>query len=843
YMESKKKTAEKAETGLSGVLQKIVRILKGSLDWVKGKVTFKFLKKRKFWQYVLISFLFLTLVGLGVGIGVYKALLQNLPPITQLEDYEPYSISYIYADDGQVAGEFAKEKRVRVSFDEIPDVLKQAIIATEDPRFYKHNGIDFRGILRAVWVNLKNLGKIRPHGGSTITQQLMRRLLLTYNVTIRRKLKEMILALRIEKMYSKEKILALYCNQFHLGHGAYGVETAAQRFFGKSVRDINLVEAALLAGIFRNANQYSPYNNPVRTLERRNHVLTRMEAEGYITKDEYESAKLEPMEVLPLARYQSDFAAYFLEEVRKHVVSKYGADALFQKGLRIYTTLNFEKQRYAEAALRRQLRLLDREQGWRMDKINLLEMGVEDLKGELRRFEDPLTEDYMRLDTWRKIDIEKDDIIEAVVLSVTNSQAEVRVKDLTGVLTNKNIAWTKSRNLNTLIKQGDLIHIKIDSIDVENKKLEASLEQEPELEGATMAIVPQTGAIQTMVGGYSFKRLKFNQTTQAMRQSGSVIKPFLYTAALDNGYSPTSIFVDEKTDFHDKWTGLIYDPPNYDLKYKGAVTLRHGIEESRNIVSVKLLDAIGPEVGVDYVKRFGVTAPIYPYLSLALGAFEVKMIELVSAFSTFPNKGVRMTPYLIERIEDKDGNILEEHLPESYEVISPQLAYIVTSLLRGVVQRGTAWPAGRLEKNLCGKTGTTDEHSDAWFMGFSPILASGVWIGHKEGRRTIGPRKSGMVAALPIFVDFFEQIIAEEKKQATEAGGVYTPEVFEEPPHLEYLSIDRRTGKLSNPFICLSDYIIQELFLPNMTKPSRYCTHEDHLLTLDYYMFLNRDDN
>jgi len=814
----------------------LLNILKKMFAGIRNKLKNGFFKKRKFWQTVLVGVIVLGLVGLGVAVGVYKALLQNLPPVSALEEFEPGIITYIYADDGEVIGEFAEQKRVEINYEDIPEVLIQAILATEDPRFFSHSGIDFRGIFRAALENIRHFGKARPHGGSTITQQLVREVLkMTRAPNMRRKLKEAILSLKIEKRYTKEEILTLYCNQFYLGHGSYGVEAISQKFFGKAVKEVTLGEAALITGIFRGPSIYSPYNNPKLTLKRRNHVLNRMYEEGYLTKEESESAQADPISVLPRNAFKSDFAAYFIEEVRKHLEEKYGSDSLYRDGLKVYTTLNMDYQRYSEKALKTQLHILDKRQGWRKDKPNLVDMEIEDWENILKPLKDKSNPDRILLDTWLRTSLEIGDIVEAVVLEVEKSKARIKLRDYTGLLANKKIAWTKSNNLKTLIKKGDIIHIRIDKIDEEKKELQVTLDQEPELEGAFLAIEPQTGEVKAMVGGYSFKRLKFNQATQAMRQSGSVIKPFIYTAALENGYSPTSIFIDEPTEFPDKWSGTIYSPPNYDKKFKGAVTLRQGMEESRNIVSVRVLDAISPQVGVDYVKKFGITAPIYPYLSLALGAFEVRMIELVSAFSVFPNKGVRITPFLITRVEDKDGNILEESEIESYEVISPQLAYLMTTFLRGVVQRGTAWPIAVLEKKICGKTGTTDDFSDAWFMGFSPTLCTGVWIGHEKGRRTIGDRQSGMVAALPVCKSFFSQIIDQEKKVAEEAGEKFKPLEYDIPPYLEFVEIDRRTGLLFNPFVCLSQYMIREVFLPNMTKPSRHCTYEDHMMTYDYY--------
>jgi penicillin-binding protein 1A len=654
-------------------------------------------------------------------------------------------------------------------------------------------------------------------------------------------LKEVILALELEKRYSKEDIFTIYCNQFWLANTAYGVESASQLYFDKSVTDLNLNEAATIAGIFRGPAVYDPYKNPERTVQRRNHVINRMVDEGFISAEEGEAVKNEPLDVLPRYRQDSDFAAYFKEEIRKHLEKNYGADALYNEGLKVYSTLDPTYQKYAEEALKKQLHVLDKRQGWRHDKRNLVEKGVENLADiEEPFYINPENREKREavLSSWLKTSLDLGDIIEAVVLEVKKTEAQIKVKNYAGKLTNKDIRWwTLTTDLRKLIKKGDIIHIKIDKIDEENLTLSASLDQEPKLEGAVLAIEPQTGQIKVMVGGYSFRRSKWNNATQAMRQAGSVIKPFLYTAALENGFTLADRFVDEPTDFVDKWSGDIWSPPNYDGKYKGSVTFRQGLEESRNIVTAKLLEFISPQVGVEYCQKFGITSPVYPYMSLSLGAFEIKMLELVSAFTTFPNKGIRVKPYFISRIEDKDGNIQEEAIVESQEVISPQLAFMMTNLMRGVVLRGTAWSAGHLENSLCGKTGTTDDWADAWFMGFSPSLVVGIWVGHKEERVTIGERQSGAVAALPVFIDFFARVIEDKKAKTEEAGVEYQWEQFDEPPNLVQVTIDRKTGLLATP-ICL--FPINEYFFPGKV-PDRFCSYDDHMLTYDYYQRLTKE--
>ncbi len=813
------------------------------LKWPKFRLPIK--NRRKFFRITLLALLFLLVCGLGISVGVFRAILTNLPDIEQLAKFQPGIITYIYADDGTVVGEYALERRIQVTLADISENLKNAIIATEDPRYYSHKGIDFLGMLRALKENVRLVFTPRKlHGGSTISQQLVKKLFLNPKQTIRRKLKEVILALQLEKRYTKDEILTMYCNQFDLGDGrVYGVEAASQLYFDKSAADLDLAEAAMITGIFRAPSRYFPYRNYDAALGRRNHVLNRMVSEGYASQEEGDEARYQPLNILPLHRADSDFAGYFLEEVRKYLYDSYGMKALYSDGLRVHTTLNPDYQKWAEDAVRRQLHVLDKRQGWRDDKPNLLESELE--IENLEELVEPIWDERARknwMASWRRPEFEEGLIIEAVVLEVTPAKAKIKVKEFTGEITNKDIrVWTEKRSLVDLIEIGDVIHVKVTSFDPENLTLVAELDQEPKLEGAVLAIEPQTGQVKAMVGGYSFRRSKWNNAIQAMRQAGSVIKPILYTAAIDTGAMTTvTPFVDEPVEFEDKWSGEIWDPPNYDGKYKGRITLRQGIEESRNIVTAKMLRDISPQLGVDYCRKFGITSTVYPYLSLSLGAFEVKMLELVSAFTVFPNRGVRVTPYFISRIEDRDGNIKEEHLSESEEIISPQVAYIMTSLLQGVVQRGTSQGVRHLTryKQLAGKTGTTDDWADARFVGFSPSLAVGVWVGFNEGRVTIGERQSGAVAALPVFTEFFTQLIEKEAGIAKENDEEYVTEKFVAPPNLEYVQIDRKTGLLPT-LVCLPQFIITEVFLPG-TMPNRFCSNEDHMMTYDYYEILKQ---
>lgn len=786
---------------------------------------------------LLRALLLLVLAGLAIGLGgiygAYVAIKDNLPDVSDIEIFRPKLITTIYAADGRPVKEFAEERRVEVPYERLPKSLVDAIVATEDPNFFHHGGVDLRGVLRAAWADVfKVLGGRRPEGGSTITQQLARSLFLHREVSLRRKLKELWVAREIEKVYPKEKILELYCNHFLLGHGAHGVQAAASLYFGKDVADLALEESAMIAGIFRGPSLYSPYTRPELTRNRRNHVLSRMAAEGYLAREEAEAARELPLRVLPLRRQELEFGAYFFEEVRRYLERNYGVEGLYRAGLKVHTTLDPAVQRYAEKALRAGLRRTENNlHGWRADKPNLLSAAPDVLKGLVSSPQAELEEQWLL--SWGSQALEPDEVYDAIVLSASRSEAAVRVKNCVGRMTSEDIAWTKAGRLDALVKRGDVVQVRIIKADEEAKEAAVSLDQKPLRNGGLIVIEPQTGQIKALVGGYSFRDSQFNRAVQAPRQTGSSIKPFLYTAALENGFTPASVIADEPVTFIDRWDGEPWSPKNYDRRYKGAVTVRTGLEQSRNVVTAKLLDFISPQVGVNYCRRFGITSPLYPYLSLSLGTFEVTLIEMVSAFSTFPNKGVRIRPYLISRIEDKDGNVLEEARVESQEVISPQTAYMMTYLMRGAVESegGTAASASVLGWPLAGKTGTTDDYSDAWFIGFSPTLCAGVWVGHDKPV-PLGERQSGAVAALPIWQDFFSLVIEDEKRKAADAGlEEFQPADFEVPPNLVFVEIDKKTG-LRATSICLYPFL--EVFFPG-TEPARYCTLADHLRVLDYY--------
>ncbi|MBM3295269.1 MAG: PBP1A family penicillin-binding protein [Candidatus Aminicenantes bacterium] len=794
---------------------------------IRLKIRIRKIERRTLVRGLLLAALFGTMAVAGAVVGTYVAVRKTLPDVSVLETFEPALMTTLYGDDGRALKEIGPERRIIVDFAEIPEVLRQAIIATEDPRFFKHRGIDMRGVLRAVRENvLKMFRRRKLEGGSTITQQLARRLFLHPLQTLQRKFAEWFLAVQIEKRYSKEKIFEMYCNLFEFGYGAFGVEAASRLFFGKSVGELSLEEAAVIAGILRGPSRYSPYRNPALVLERRNHVLNRMAEEGFLSRAQAEAAKSTPLAILPQGRGDSEFGAYFFEEVRRYLVDAYGEESLY-RGFKVHLTINAEYQRLAEAALAKGLREYDRRRGWRKDKRNLLKDEAFLKSG--RSLEEA------RLPGWTTPRLERGDVVEAVVLSAGKKDAEVLVKGYRGRVASDDIQWTGQRSLDALVAAGDVVHVLVKAKDEEKKECLVSLEQEPRVQAGFLGLDVRTGQVKFMIGGTAFAKSQLNRAYQTARQAGSSIKPFLYTAALENGFTAASRVVDEPTDFPDKWSGETWAPRNYDRLYKGTVTLRKGIEESRNVVTAKVLDNISPQTGVDYCKRFGLTTTLYPYLSLALGTFDVRLVEMVSAMSVFPNKGVRARPYFISRIEDRDGNVLEEAAIETEEVISPQTAYLMTYLLQGVTQRGTA--AGQAashlaDKALGGKTGTTDRYTDAWFIGFSPSLCAGVWVGHDDNL-PLGHNESGAVAALPVWAGFFRSLIEDEKRKAKAEGREVVREEFDIPPNIHFETIDLKTGLLIPPSGVRCLWPFREAFLEG-TEPRRYCSYEDHLRILHY---------
>jgi penicillin-binding protein 1A len=694
---------------------------------------------------VVVTVLFAAAILAGAVLGVLLALESDLPQVTSLEDFRPNIITQVFAADGSVLGEFAIEKRVVVQFRDIPPVLRNAIVAVEDADFWKHLGINPWRIPGAALANLRS-GR-RGQGFSTLTMQLTRLLFLTPEKTYERKIKEGILAFQIEKNFTKEEILTLYCNQIYFGHGNYGVQAASRFYFGKDVRDLTLGEAALVAGIAQSPGRLSPIENPEHAAARRNHVLDRMAEEKYITREEQDAAKRQPLR-MRLRREQPSIAPYFLEEVRKYLEKQYGSQRIYQGGLRVYTTLDPTMQASAVKAIRNGLRALDRRaRGFVPPTTSLLVDG--------------LLPEPLHLDEW-DWPFAAGDVVRGVVVASDRASAAVQIGDHRARLLSADVAWTR-RTMTDVLPRGVVAPFRIESLEEKDGRKEARvrLEQEPKVEGALLAMDVRTGAVRAMVGGYDFERSKFNRATQAMRQVGSAFKPIVYAAAIETlKWTPATILVDAPISFPNPWNKTIWTPQNYDGSYLGPITLRRAIEQSRNIPAVKTLQALGVDRGIDYAHRLGLTGELPPYLPIALGAGEATLEQMVSAYATFANQGLRMKPFLIERITDRDGNVVEQATPRASDALRADTAFIMTSLLRGVVERGTAARARQLKRPIAGKTGTTNDFTDAWFIGFEPTLAAGVWVGFDEKKDSLGRGETGADAALPIWMDFWSAVSA-----------------------------------------------------------------------------------
>lgn len=758
----------------------------------------RFLPGKRFLKYAAITLAFALMVSIGSLAGFFLAYQRGLPRVQAIEDYRPSLITEVLSDDGVVVGQFALERRILLQYEGIPPVLKSAVLAAEDPRFFTHWGIDPIGIVRAF---VKNIiaGRV-VEGASTITQQLARMLFLTPQQTYRRKIEEALLSMQIEKNYTKEQILTLYCNQIYLGHGVYGFEAAAEFYFGKHARDLRLPEAATLAGIVASPGGFSPIINPQRAKERRNHILGRMLDEKFITKKDHEKAVAEPIALAPAPR-ESSVAAYFNEEIRKFLEEKYGSQRLYHEGLVVQSTLDYHMQTIAVAALQKGLRELDKRQGFRKIKENVLAAG-----GQIETYHDP---------DWDH-PFAEGEIRRGLVLDVADRLAHVKIGNYTGALDPTGIKWTYRTSVKLVVKAGDVTEFRVIKKDEPNLTCALSLEQAPLVEGGFIAIEPATGEVKAMVGGFDYNRSKFNRATQALRQVGSAFKPFIYAAAIDNGYPPTYLLRDDPITFFDKWTGTPWTPHNYDRKYKGMITMRRALEQSRNVPTAVLLDKIGVEKGVQYATKFGITSKLHPYLSLALGTSEVTLLEMTSAFSTFPNQGVRAVPRYIRSIKDRQGSVLYETRLDAREVVRAETAFTTLNLMRGVIERGTATRAKVLKRPVAGKTGTTDDYSDAWFVGFTPSLVGGVWVGY-DTKKSLGRGEVGARAALPIWIDFFSKVLADRPV-----------EQFAVPPGVTFARVDRLTGLLAGP-ACRD--VIQEAFVKG-TEPNRFCSEEYHGATV-----------
>jgi penicillin-binding protein 1A len=716
----------------------------------------------------VVALFVLTAIAGTVG-GVLFAFVGDLPQISALDDYSPGTITRVLGRDGAVIGELATERRQIVNYDDIPAVLRNAIISAEDDQFMTHGGIRAE---RMAWAFIQDkVFRLRRPGRSTITQQLARQLFpdtIGFDRTPERKIKEALVALQIEKRYTKSEIFTMYCNKVAWGYGTYGVESASQLYFGKPARALTLNEAATIAGMLPAPQRLNPYSNMKGAIGRRNYTLDRMAEEGYITAADAAATKAQPIVTRGQPTRPTSIAPYFVELIRDRLEDTYGAKALYESGLVVHTGLDATLQQAADTALDRGLRRIDKLRGFRKPTRNLVT--------EHRSLE------TFRLPRWTRDPIEGE-VNSAIVMAVEPAEIRIRVGRFSGLIGRAGYEWTRKKPQD-LLKQGDVVDVRLTKVDAQAATCVATLDQTPMVEGAFLAIDNRTGQVLAMSGGESFERSQFNRATQAMRQVGSLFKPFVYTAAIDRGYTAQSMLDDTPVSYEVGPNQPLYEPKNYTRNYEGPVTLRHALEDSRNVPTVRLMAALGPKEVIRYARQLGVTAPLPEYLSIAIGSAEDTLIEMTSAYSAFPNQGVRMSPLPILDVVDRDGNMLEQHRAEPHEAIRADTAYIMTSLLQGVVQHGTAATASSLGWPLGGKTGTTDDYTDAWFIGFDPDITIGVWVGFDQ-KRPIGSNQTGAVAALPIWTEIMKSWI--DRRRA--AGG--DPPEFERPGNVVVVSTEK----------------------------------------------------
>ena len=688
----------------------------------------------KLFRRLFFGLLVLISAAIGAAGGLILVYSTDLPQVEELEHYRPSSITELYDDQDRIVGSFALQRRVVASYEDYPPVLRDALISIEDKDFYRHSGINIWRIAGAAYRDIKSGGSAQ--GASTLTMQLARNLFLSPDKSLHRKVQESLLAIQIERRFTKPQIFTLYANQIFLGHGTYGFEAASEYYFSKPAKHLTLDEAALLAGLPKAPGYYSPIIHPDHALRRRNLVINSLLEDGKITSQQAAVARTRPL-ALNVAHDPNSLAPYFVEEIRRYLEGKYGSDQVHEGGLRVYTSLNMDLQRSANQAVLDGLATYERRHGWRGH--------LDNVGSSLSAYESPDWQD----------DPEPGGYMHAVVTSMAASDVEIKIGRYTSVLTQAEAAWTH-RNLKDILKPGDVVYVKVLSLP-SSGKLRVSLEEDSGAQGALIAIDNANGGIKAMVGGRDFNLSKFDRATQALRQAGSSFKPYVYTAAIDQGARPDDTILDAPTTF--QTASGPYTPHNYDEKFQGTITLQRALAQSRNIPALKLADKLGIKTVIEYARRFGITSTLPPYLPVALGAAEVTLFEQTSAYSVFPNDGVRVAPRFISKVTDYEGRVLEEDFPDVKDVVNSRTARLMTSMLREVVLHGTAISAANIKYPLAGKTGTTNDFTDAWFVGFSPSLSAGVWIGYDE-KKSLGPKETGALAALPIWIDFMKSALA-----------------------------------------------------------------------------------
>ncbi len=722
---------------------------------MKNSVAGKRRRYSLFWATYALVVLGVAVIGVALGLMFGYAI--DLPRVDELQKVRPNVVSYVYADDGRVLGQFATEKRILVTFDQIPPQLKNAILAAEDSQFFRHSGIDFS---RAFMTLFRDAVFGERKGFSTLTMQLSKLQFTSRDRTLKRKITDMLYAIEIEKTYSKEQIFTIYFNQIYMGHGTYGFAAAADFYLHKQLKDLTVAESALLAGIVQSPERHSPINHPDQSLRRRNnYVLPRMLKEGFIDQATYEKALKEPM-VVQGRNFESGPAPYFVEWVRINLEQKHTADEIWKSGLKIYTTVDYDMQVAANRAVREGLKRFDRERRrWH---------------GPVEQGQDPNT--YRHPD-WLEIFYEGL-MVPGIVVESGPVQAQVKLGSYTALVGPADVAWTGRKRVSEVLHRGDVAMFTIVKINQNEKTLQVTLDRVPEAQAALLAIENKTGAIKAMVGGFDFRYSKFNRATQALRQPGSIFKPFTYVTAMESGYSPFDTILDAPISFRDG-LGRLWEPTNEDEEYKGLITIQQALYQSRNVPTVRLANALGIKRIIDVAHRFGIHREFPPYLPVCIGAGELTLLDITSAFTTFPNNGVRPEPYFIKRVEDYNGVTLEENRHRVEEVISPETAGKMVFMLRQVPLHGTAATAVHaageaFQRPMGGKTGTTNDFTDSWYVGFIPQLTAGVWSGRDE-KKSLGNRVFGATLALPIWIDFmrevFKQVPAADFETSYEPAG------------------------------------------------------------------------
>jgi penicillin-binding protein 1A len=703
------------------------------------------LSRKIFGQLVFFTLLLLS-IGVGALAGMIFVYSSDLPQVRELEDYRPDVMTELYADDGTVIGSFALEHRVIVTYDQVPPLVFNAVISVEDRHFEDHWGVDVAGIIRAGLRDLLEWRKAQ--GASTLTQQLSRRFFLTREKSWRRKFEEILLSIQIERRFTKAQIFSMYANQIDLGNGNFGFEAASEFYFGKHLAELTLPEAALLAGLPQNPTSYSPLRHPDHALQRRNQVLLAMLDNHKISLAQYRDALAAPLG-LNIQRWGKNIAPYFVEEVRQFLEKKYGPEMVHEKGLRVYTTLNLRLQRLAEKALIQGLHNDDKRRGWRGPEKNILKDPVHLPSGAWATVETYTDPD------WRK-PFEPGERVHGLVTQVKPDWALVRLGAYTARVTPADFAWTQKTSPGEVFSRGDLGLFLVK--EVRGKTLHVTLDQRPDVQGAVVVIDNATGAVKAMVGGYDFNESKYNRAVQAERQVGSSFKVYVYSQALMDGISPFSVILDAPVSY--PTSSGIWSPHNYDDKFEGSITLLHALAESRNVPAVRLIARVGVDKVIKLCRKFGITSRLVPNLPLALGASDLTLLEHTSAFTTFPDDGVHIAPHLIERVSNYDGAVVDEFRPEITDVLPAGVSRLMVSLLREVINSGTAVKAKAFAAKypIAGKTGTTNDFSDAWFIGFSPSLTAGVWVGFDD-HRSLGPKEEGSHVALPIWMDFMSEAL------------------------------------------------------------------------------------